>query len=126
MNERKTTARYYHFEDTIWETPGFANLKRVLSVGAMQLYAGLIWSREGGRGPCPLVRPRRSKDHSYFLAGVIHLAKKHRNLGGLLHEIAHALGTRDKLTHGPAFQKRCVRLYKTYGDWNGVVDWEKK
>lgn len=123
MNQQKTSARYYLFEDLVWSTPGFAHLRRRRSIYDLQLLAGLVWAREKGKGLCPLVRPRDSKDWSYFCDGTIHLARDHRGIGGLLHELAHALGRNDKLMHGPAFRKRCIHLYKTYGEWSGAIDW---
>lgn len=123
MNQRKASARYYLFENILFETTGFARLRERKSIAELQLLTGLVWARERGRGQCPVVRPKRKNDTSYFYDGTIHLVPKHRNAGVLLHEIAHALGARDKLTHGPAFRKRCIRLYKLYGDWNGTVDW---
>lgn len=124
MNQRKASARYYLFEDLVWTTPGFAPLRQRRSIHDLQLLAGLVWARERGRGKCPLVRPKTRNDTSYFLEGTIHLVPKHRNAGALLHEMAHALGSRDKLDHGPAFRNRCIRLYKTYGDWSGEIDWQ--
>jgi hypothetical protein len=124
MNQRKTSARYYLFEDLIWEMPGFARLKRPKSIERLQAIANRVWASEGGRGEPPAVLRRRAQEVSYYLAGAhrIRLVAKHQNLGGLLHELAHALGTRDKLTHGPAFRKRCLRLYKQYGGWSGAFD----
>lgn len=122
MNQRKASTRYYLFEDVLWETPAFANLRRCQPMGDLQLLAGLVWAREKGRGKCPVVRGKARNDYSYHCGGVIALARKHRSIGGLLHELAHALGPNDKLTHGPAFRKRCFRLYRTYGEWSGNVD----
>lgn len=125
MNQRKTSARYYLFENLLETTAGFAHLRQRRSIPDLQLFAGLVWAREGGKaGKCPLVRPKVRNDYSYLCDGIIHLASKHRNIGGLLHELAHALGANDKLTHGPAFRERCIRLYKVYGDWSGEVDWD--
>lgn len=128
MNQRKTSARYYLFEEVVWETPAFAELRRARPLADLQLLAGLVWAREKGPGPCPTVRSIGRKDASFYLsstkrgkAGVISLATKHRSVGGLLHELAHALGPNDKLTHGPAFQRRCIHLYKVYGGWSGEV-----
>lgn len=132
MDQRKASARYYLFEDIVWETPSFADLKKLRPLKELQLLACLIWVREKGPGPCPSVRAIGNKPCSDYLTsgqrgvgGVISLAKQHQSLGGLLHEIAHALGPNDKLTHGPAFRKRCTRLYKDYGGWSGEIDWEK-
>lgn len=129
MNQRKVSARYYLFEDVLWEVPSFAGLKRQVPIGDLQLYAGYVWARESGPGSCPVVKPRRAKnDTSYFLhgnPGSIHLIAKHQNLGGLLHELAHGLGPNDKLSHGPAFRRRCMRLYQEYGGWDGRVSWDK-
>lgn len=131
MNQRKVSARYYLFEDVLWELPGFAGLKQTVSIVDLQMYAGYVWAREGGKGQCPVIHARRHKrDTSYFEApwqgkpGSIRLVAKHQNLGGLLHEISHALGMRDKLTHGPAFRRRCSRLYQEYGGWDGKVNWD--
>lgn len=126
MNQRKTSARYYLFEDLLWETPGFAHLRQRRSIHDLQLLAGLVWAREGGRGKCPVVRSKARNDVSYYCDGTIHLIRKHRSIGGLLHELAHALGPNDKLTHGPAFRERCIRLYKLYGEWSGNVDWDER
>ena len=128
--QRRISKQYYLFEDVLWQLPGFVGLKKPISIAALQLYAGLIWTKEGRKDPCPLIRPRHSsqakeKPASYYLDGVIHLLPKHRNLACMLHELAHALGNRDKQTHGAAFRRRCIRLYKEYGGWNGVVDWER-
>jgi hypothetical protein len=122
MNQRKVSTRYYLFEDMLWETSGFASLKKFRPMAELQLLAGLVWAREKGRGKCPIIRAKLRNDYSYHCDGVIHLARKHRSVGGLLHEMAHALGPNDKLTHGPTFRRRCFRLYKTYGEWNGSVD----
>jgi hypothetical protein len=122
MNQRQVSARYYLFEDVIWETPSFEPLRRKRPISDLQLLAGLVWARENGKGKCPLVRAKLKNDYSYHCGDVIHLARKHRSIGGLLHEMAHALGPNDKLTHGPAFRRRCLRLYKTYGEWSGNVD----
>ena len=124
MNQRKVSARYYLFEEVVEQTPGFANLRKRMPIGRLQLLAGLVWARESGRGPCPPIIPlKRNGKYSYFLNGKIRLLPKHRNIGSVLHELAHALGTRDKLTHGPAFRERCIRLYREYGEWSGEIDW---
>lgn len=120
--QRKTSARYYLFEEVLEGTSGFAHLRQRVPMERLQLLAGLVWAREGGRGPCPKILPLGHGKYSYFLGDKIRLLPKHQDAGSLLHEIAHALGTRDKLTHGPAFRRRCIRLFKTYGDWSGQVD----
>ena len=124
MNQRKTSRRYYLFEDLLWLTSEFAHLRKRRPMAELQLLAGLVWAREGGKGPPPVVRTRDVKDHSWYIPAdhTILLARIHRNVGALLHEMAHALGPRDRYTHGPAFRKRCIRLFKTYGDWSGNVD----
>ncbi len=122
MNQRKASARFYLFEDVLWETGEFSHLRRRRSITDLQLLAGLVWKAEKGRGECPLIRSKQTNDYSYFLDRTIHLARKHKSIGGLLHEMAHALGPFDKLAHGPAFRKRCFHLYKTYGEWSGKVD----
>jgi hypothetical protein len=126
MNQRKTSARYYLFEEVVEETPGFAQLRHPRPLAELQLLAGLVWARERGKGACPVVRtapPRRKFSQYNFDDKVVELARKHMDAGALLHEIAHALGVNDKLTHGPAFRRRCIHLYKLYGDWNGEIDW---
>ena len=124
MNQARVSKRYYLFEEVLEETPGFAELRRRRPMTELQLLAGLVWATEKGRGRCPLVKRRSKNDYSEYdhNTRTVALASKHQNTGGLLHEIAHALGHNDKLTHGPAFRRRCMRLYKTYGDWSGVVD----
>ena len=123
MNQSKASARYYLFEDVLWETSAFAHLKKRRPMTELQLLAAFVWAREGGKAACPTVTARRQNDasHYYHPTRTIHLAPKHRGAGGLLHELAHALGTHDKLTHGPAFRDRCLRLYRMYGDWSGCV-----
>lgn len=123
VKQARATARFYGFEKVLETMPGFANLMRRRSLADLQLFAGLVWAREGGKGKCPVIRPKSDGDQSWFLSGVIHLSPRHRNLGTLLHELAHALGARDKLDHGPAFRKRCVRLYREYGEWDGQITW---
>lgn len=129
VKQARTTARYYGFEKVLETMPGFAKLMKRRSIADLQLFAGYVWAREGGKGQCPLVRTKwvqeEKKSWSAYHWGTrtIHLLPRHHDLYSLLHELAHALGNRDKLTHGPAFRQRCIRLYKTYGDWNGVVDW---
>lgn len=130
MNQRKTSARFYLFESLLEETKGFAHLKKRRSIADLQLLAGIVWACEKGkrRAPCPIIRPQpkglnKEKDTSYYCDGVIGLLPKHRNISTLLHEMAHALGTKDKLTHGPAFRDRVTYLYKFYGEWDGVVSW---
>lgn len=129
MNQSKASARYYLFEEMLEETASFANLKKRTSLANLQLLAGLVWAREGGRGECPAIRRSRTNEYSHYeffpgsrKAGGIFLARNHRTIGALLHELAHALGHRDKLTHGPAFRKRVIHLYKTYGGWSGEID----
>lgn len=128
MNQSEVSKRYYHFEKILEDTAEFAHLRKRMSLGRLQCLAGLVWAREGGRGQCPPVRGRRATDFSQYLytpgsgeTGVIHLVPKHQNAAGLLHEMAHALGHRDKLTHGRAFRNRCLRLYREYGDWSGLL-----
>jgi hypothetical protein len=135
MDQRKASARFYGFENTLWELPSSEGLRRRLSIPQLQLFAGFVWAKERGPNKCPVVRPlpkinpQTGKKNltSYYWpdwkpgGGTIHLLPKHRNVGSVLHEIAHALGRRDKLTHGPAFRKRCLELYKAYGDWSGSV-----
>lgn len=123
MNQRNATARFVGFEDVIWHTPGFARLKARRRIADLQLLAGLVWAREKGRGKCPTVLPICDGKASWWVAGKreIQLVPAHRSIGGVLHELAHALGPNDKLDHGPAFRKRCIHLYKTYGDWSGAV-----
>ncbi len=127
MNPSKVTRRFYGFESVLESMPGFAKLRQVRSIADLQGYAGYVWAREMGRGKCPVVLPRDHKDHSWYdyEKKEVLLARAHRNLGGLLHELAHALGVFDKLAHGPAFTKRCLRLYREYGEWDGRVTWEK-
>lgn len=122
MNQRKANARYYGFEEVLWDMPCFAPLRKRRPIAELQLLAGLVWAREKGRGPCPTVEPSAGEWSCYeYGARKVQLIVEHRNVGGLLHEMAHALGPWDKLTHGPAFRERCLRLYRTYGDWNGAV-----
>lgn len=122
MDQSRASTRYYCFEEVLWETPAFAPLARRQPMAHLHLLAGLVWAREGS-GRCPEIKARAKNDTSIYWnhTHTIHLAPKHRSVGGLLHELAHALGKHDKLTHGPAFQARCLRLYKTYGDWSGDV-----
>lgn len=132
MNQRKTSQRFWAFEDVLSESPGFAPLlSGPLSIFCLQLYTDLIWKHEGGIGPPPAVKARRKNDESLFIApkrqgdaATIQLCPGHRNLWGLLHELAHALGPNDKLDHGPSFRRRCIRLYKFYGGWSGKVDFD--
>lgn len=122
MNQRKASARYYLFEDVVWECPSFAPLRKPKSIRDLRYLAARVWLRENVRRPVPSVAAKATNDHSYYMDGRIHLARKHRNVGGLLHELAHALGHNDKLAHGPAFRRRCFRLYQQYGGWSGKVD----
>jgi hypothetical protein len=125
LKQHKATREFYGFEGVIEKMPAFAHLRKLRAIADLQLLAGLVWAREGGKGKCPLVEHRWTGDTSYYLYRPDHkiqLVAKHRNFAGLLHELAHALGTYDKIEHGPAFRKRCLRLYKTYGDWNGIVE----
>jgi hypothetical protein len=122
MNQRKASARFYLFEDVVWECPSFAPLLKPKSIRELRYFAAWVWIREGAKGHAPTILPKATNDHSYYMDGRIHLARKHRNVAGLLHELAHALGHHDKLAHGPAFRKRCFRLYQQYGGWSGKVD----
>lgn len=124
MNQRKVSTRYYLFEDLLWECPSFADLRRRRPMRELRYLAAKVWFGELGAGPVPDIHPRLRNDFSEYVHDdrVINLAAKHRSVGGLLHELAHALGPNDKLTHGPAFRKRCINLYKKYGGWSGVVD----
>jgi hypothetical protein len=128
LNQRKTNARFLGFEQLLEETPGFAHLRKRRAIAELQILAGLVWAREGGRGACPVVRPVPDGPSSYWAPASrqIQLIPAHRSAGGLLHELAHALGTRDRYEHGPAFHKRCIRLYREYGDWSGNVDFDLK
>ena len=124
VTPRRASARYYVFEDILWESSSFANLRRRRPMADLQLVAGLVWAREKGRDKCPLIRSARSKEFSQYVYDdrIVYLLPKHQSLGGLLHELAHALGPNDKLSHGPAFRKRCFHLYRTYGEWSGNVE----
>lgn len=128
MNQHTTNARFVGFEQLLEETPGFAHLRKRRAIAELQILAALVWAREGGRGACPVVRPISDGPCSYYVFDdrEVQLIPAHRNAGGLLHEIAHALGTRDKFFHGPAFRRRCLRLYREYGDWSGQVDFDTK
>lgn len=133
MNQRKASAHYYLLEDILWDGPGGARLKKRRPMAELQLLAGLVWASERGRGPCPIVRARAKNDYSEYRyptkrgkPGVIDLTTEHRCIGGLLHEMAHALGVYDKLEHGPAFRTRAIRLYRDFGGWNGEIDFDKK
>lgn len=127
---RRISERFWHFEEVLSESPGFAVLKSgPLSLFCLQLYADLIWKHERGVGPPPVVKGRRQNNESVYTSpkrpgepATIQLCPSDRTLWGLLHEIAHALGPQDKLDHGPAFRRRCIRLYKFYGGWSGQVD----
>lgn len=126
LRKRKANVRYFGFEETLEKMPAFAMMRAQRSVAELQLLAGLVWAQECGKGKCPLVRPSAGERSYYkFATRAIELIPKHRNIGSLLHEIAHALGAHDKLDHGPAFRSRCIRLYKLYGGWDGTVDWTK-
>jgi hypothetical protein len=132
MNQSKVSARYYLFEDVLWEADSFAPLRVKKPLRELVALAELVWVTEGGKGPCPAVRGIGNASASDFttsgkrgVAGVIRLASKHQSLGGLLHELAHALGPNDKLTHGPAFRKRAIRLYKVYGGWSGAIAFDR-
>lgn len=130
MNQSKASARYYMFEEMLEETPGFAHMKKRAPMANLQMLAAVVWANEGGRGKCPAIKTRRQNDYSHYeyvpgsgKTGTVFLTRKHQNLCGLLHELAHALGHRDKLTHGPKFRARCMHLYKLYGGWTGEIDW---
>lgn len=132
MNQRKVSGRYYLFEDVLWEAESFAPLRVKKPIAELEMLACLVWAKEGGKGPCPIVRSIGKAPASDYtssgqrgVAGVIRLASKHQSLGGLLHELAHALGHNDKLTHGPAFRTRAMRLYKTYGGWSGEIAFDR-
>lgn len=134
MSQRKTSQRYWHFEEVLSETPSFAPLRiGPMSIFCLQLYADLIWKHERGVGPPPIVKARRKNDESLYVSPKragdppeLRLCPSDRTLWGLLHEIAHALGPQDKLDHGSSFRRRCIRLYKFYGGWSGEVDFDKK
>jgi hypothetical protein len=125
VNQRKVTARFYAFEDHVWKAPSFVPLKKRASMDDLIALTALVWKAEKGRGAPPSVQGRKAGtkySHYIYEDHAIHLAPKHQHLGGLLHELAHALGPNDKLTHGPAFRRRCLHLYRTYGGWSGMVD----
>ena len=133
MNQSKVSERYYLYEDVLWEAPSFKPLKAKKRIRDLVALAELVWVTERGKGPCPTVRGiglAPASDFTYptkrGAPGRIRLAKQHQSLGGLLHELAHALGPNDKLTHGPAFRKRATHLYKVYGGWSGEIDFDKK
>lgn len=132
MNQRKVSARYYLFEDVLWEADSFAPLRVKKPIAELETLAALVWAAECGRGPCPTIRgigKAPASDYTWSgergVPGVIRLASHHQSLGGLLHELAHALGHNDKLTHGPAFRKRAMHLYKTYGGWSGFLAFDR-
>lgn len=124
--QSKVSLTFYCFEKTLEAMPGFAHLRRRRSLADLQLLAGLVWAREGGRGKCPTVSaiPGHTS-HYWYDDRRVTLAPPHRNAAGVLHEMAHALGPRDKLAHGPAFRKRCIRLYREYSEWDGTVSFDK-
>lgn len=127
MNQATATSHFVGFEEVLWSAESFAHLRRRWRTGDLQLLAGFVWARERGSGPCPAVLPIPDAKCSWWVADKreVRLVPAHRSPGGLLHELAHALGNHDKLDHGPAFRKRCIRLYKLYGDWSGEIAFDR-
>jgi hypothetical protein len=130
MNQRKASAHYYLLDDMLLESRGCANLRKRRPLSELQLLAGLVWARERGPTRCPVVQRQRHQSYSEYCwpskrgdGGIVRLIREHLCCSGLLHELAHGLGPNDKLEHGPAFRRRCIHLYKLYGDWNGEIDW---
>lgn len=122
--QRRESVRYFGFEDIIEKLPSFAELRRLRPVKELQDVALNVWHSEGGSGECfrVVAVPNGKYSWCHYTKRTIELVPKHRNVGSVLHELAHALTMRDKLAHGPAFRRRCIRLYKVYGGWSGEVE----
>lgn len=124
--EAKVTLTFYLFEKTLEALPNFKHLCKKRKILELQVLADLVWLAENGRGAVPVVSAASGpKSHFWHEERKITLIPKHRNAAGVLHEMAHALGVRDKQAHGPAFRTRCLRLYRDYGDWDGTVDFDR-
>lgn len=93
------------------------------SMAQLQRLAGYVWRAERLTAPAPRVVAGQGIWHeahtcqSYYWStgNVIVLARHQRTAAVLLHELAHAMGARDKLHHGPAFTRRVLYLYARYG-----------
>jgi hypothetical protein len=124
MNGRLATRKFYAFDRRLaWlvEWSGY------LTIPQLQRLAAYVWAAERQRGPVPRVVAGRGilwggSRLSYYRRDDpvprIELSRHQRDVGTLLHELAHAMGPWDKLDHGPAFTARCFHLYLLYGRIN--------
>ena len=118
MKHRNHTRRFYGFDRLMAYTP--LPIWRDRPMAELQRLASHVWCAERQRGPCPRVVAGRGVLVgsgglvSYQSGPLIVLARHQRNLGTLLHELAHAM-TRGGYEHGPAFTRRALYLYEQYG-----------
>lgn len=125
--QRRATARraaqtrwLYRAEDTVFRHNRHAVAER--PVAALRRLAVRVWREQARAGRAvPSVTASAGcrsggRFTSYCLGfSEIVLARHHRNLLVLLHELTHALGP---CTHGPKFVRLYFRLLQRYGGYN--------
>lgn len=121
MNASLASRRAYAFQ---WRLQKLSpHLRRDRPMAELQRLTAYVWSAERSTLPMPRVVAGDGWRHpvwgltSYCDTNLrrIVLCRDNRNIGVLIHELAHALGPWDKVIHGQAFLARQFRLLETYG-----------
>lgn len=123
MNASAWGRRIYRWELTHLRVSDTPYLGWERSIDELRAMTARIWRHEAPAAtPMPAVVAGRGCIGSSSLLSFyepnqhrIVLCRQQRNFGVLLHEIAHALGPRDRISHGPAFIDRVLGLYVQYG-----------
>lgn len=121
MSQAHASRRAYAFNRGLLELSPY--LREDRPIAHLRSLSTVVWRREARlKHAAPKIVAGAGWDlgpkwglTSYSQKGLIVLTRDQRNIGVLLHELAHALGPHDKLTHGPAFIERLVRLLHLYG-----------
>ena len=99
----------------------WANAER--SMGFLRKIAIRVWRTHGNGKRMPAITAGRGTPHGHSLASycigftVIVLARHHRTILVLLHELTHALGP---CQHGPRFVKTYFPLLQKYAGYNRI------
>ena len=113
MRKAIHTRKLYSFENTF-----LRGCFSPLPMSTLQLWAHAICPEaivRSGRG----VIDAMGKRTSFACGGRIVLARQHRRLDVLLHELAHVMGSNRELDHGPTFRTRFFSLLEKYGGLDG-------
>lgn len=116
----RATRWLYRVEATAFKYNSYANEPR--SINFLRTLAARVWKAEAPKGKrMPTIKAtnglRYGGVYTSFCIGFTHieLARHHRNILVLLHELTHALGP---CQHGPRFVQRYFPLLWKYANYN--------